>query len=87
MGTRHAASPRPPERLIDRVLLECGRVAVQHGSPRARDITPAEWLAILAEEVGEVAREVQTGDHARMIEELVQVAATALNMAEAARRT
>lgn len=41
-----------------------------------------EHLAVLAEEVGEVAKAMQDEDDARLLEELVQVGAVALRWAE-----
>lgn len=46
-----------------------------------RTLRPAEWLAILIEEVGEVARSLNDGDANELIErELIQVAAMAERM-------
>lgn len=51
-----------------------------------QDHTPTRWLAILTEEVGEVARAINENDLANYEEECVQVAAVALAMVECLRR-
>lgn len=45
------------------------------------DIGPGLWLAVLTEEVGEVARAMLEKDPRELKRELVQVAATAMQMA------
>lgn len=40
--------------------------------------TPMKWLAILTEEVGEVAKAILEGNHGEYRKELVQVAAVAV---------
>jgi NTP pyrophosphatase (non-canonical NTP hydrolase) len=47
-----------------------------------RDFTTHQWLAILMEEVGEVARAALSHDRDNWYEELIQVAAVAVQMAE-----
>lgn len=71
----------PTVTVIDQVLAERERQDARHGAPRERGITPHEWLAILVEEVGEVARDVH--EKRDPTAELVQVAAVALAMIEA----
>lgn len=44
--------------------------------------TPHEWLVILVEEVGEVARALCDGDIASYRKEIIEVAAVAVSMAE-----
>ncbi len=48
--------------------------------------SPAPWLSILTEEVGEVARAINEDDGAKYVEELIQVAAVAVAMIESYRR-
>lgn len=51
--------------------------------PMPRDLTPEEWLAILVEEVGEVAKAIVDGaSWAEYRRELIQVAAVAAAAAE-----
>ena len=67
------------ERERQEELKECGKFA----ATCADEIPAGEKLAILVEEVGEVAREVcERGARAELLEELVQVAAVAVAWAE-----
>jgi NTP pyrophosphatase (non-canonical NTP hydrolase) len=68
--------------LVD-VLMERVRQDDAHGAPRLRGYQNSEWLAVLVEEVGEVARAIQVGDMRNLREELVQVAAVAVAFVEA----
>jgi hypothetical protein len=73
------------ERAMMAVLNETVRQDLIHGADR--NITPAYWFAILGEEVGEVAREVQTADAVKFGVEVAQVAAVAVQMLEWLLRT
>jgi len=65
-----------------RVVEERARQDARFGRPAVRLESPAEWLVILVEEVGEVAVEVQGEDTGALVGELVQVAAVAIAFAE-----
>lgn len=54
-----------------------------HGPPEYRDITAAEWLTILVEEIGEVASAIQEDDFGNLQTELIQVAAVSSSFASA----
>jgi len=71
----------PTPGAIDAVLAERERQDAAHGAPGERGITLHEWLAILVEEVGEVAKDVHEGRDPTG--ELVQVAAVAIAVIEA----
>jgi NTP pyrophosphatase (non-canonical NTP hydrolase) len=49
------------------------------------DLGPETWLAVLVEEVGEVARDVLERRHDHLDQELAQVAAVAIRWMEARR--
>lgn len=79
------------EFLCRKVLLGdvlCERLS-QHWEWGEQSLSGPEWLAVLMEEVGEVAREVLRqrvvgdGDFCRLRSELVQVAAVAVQWVEA----
>jgi hypothetical protein len=63
--------------ILERVLTENERQFEKFG-PQF-DVSPSEWLAILGEEFGEVARALCEGDTENYKEELIQVAAVAVN--------
>lgn len=52
---------------------------------RGVDLGPETWLAVLVEEVGEVARDVLERRHDHLDQELAQVAAVAIRWMEARR--
>ena len=52
------------------------------GKATERDYTPEKWLAVLVEEVGEVAKSIQDGEVENLKEELTQVAAVAIAFLE-----
>ena len=52
------------------------------GKATERDYTPEKWLAVLVEEVGEVAKSIQDGSVENLKEELTQVAAVAIAFLE-----
>jgi NTP pyrophosphatase (non-canonical NTP hydrolase) len=54
-----------------------------HGAAPERGYTHGEWLSVLVEEVGEVAKAINDMDSFALCEELVQVAAVAVAMLEA----
>ena len=64
-------------------VVEILRQYVRWGLPTH---APERWLAILTEEVGEVARAALLGDDKAMAEEAIQVAAVAINIAIALRK-
>jgi hypothetical protein len=55
----------------------------EHGPPRERGYTWADWMVVLIEEVGEVAKAMQDGGVNDVRDEIVDVAAVALAMLEA----
>ncbi len=61
------------ERLRQQMLVELGRIPFHCAMP---DISGEAKLAVLVEEVGEVARALN--DRTELVEELIQVAAVAL---------
>lgn len=68
------------------------RTAIDHAKHEATStwgrglgLDPETWLAVLTEEVGEVARAVLTRDYPQMERELAQVAAVAERWMEAHR--
>jgi NTP pyrophosphatase (non-canonical NTP hydrolase) len=65
------------------VIAERARQDAEYGRPAKRGYTPEYWLAVLMEEVGEVAQDVQLGQRELMVAELIQVAAVAMAFAEA----
>jgi NTP pyrophosphatase (non-canonical NTP hydrolase) len=71
---------------LSAVQAEATRAYLRHGDhSMLGPITEHERLAILAEEVGEVAHELtydQDGDRDRLVKELIQVAAMALSWVE-----
>ena len=69
------------------IQAEATRAYLKHGkhSMVGPDYTPGERLAILMEEVGEVAHELtydQSGDRDKLVKELIQVAAMAASWVE-----
>jgi NTP pyrophosphatase (non-canonical NTP hydrolase) len=69
------------ERVIE-VLEERQRQDAIYGIASERGITYGEWLTILVEEVGEVAKAINDNDRGELRKELVQVAAVALAFLE-----
>ena len=79
--------------VLNEVLSERLRQDARRLPPSARNITNDQWLTILIEEVGEVARAIQEADgskerdflygNASLRTELIQVAAVAVAMIEA----
>ena len=75
------------ELTLDAIQLEATEAHAQHGdrSMLGEGYTPHERLAILMEEVGEVAHELtydQDGDRDKLVKELIQVAAMAATWVE-----
>jgi NTP pyrophosphatase (non-canonical NTP hydrolase) len=66
-----------------RVLAERQRQDALHGAAANRGYAPEAWLAVLVEEVGEVASAIQARDPSEMVAELLQVAAVAIATIEA----
>ena len=62
-------------------IMECYRQDEEWGLNRIQ--SALKWNAILTEETGEVAKEVNEEDRVKMRAELVQVAAVALNWIKA----
>ena len=69
--------PRGKVTAYQNVLEECFRQDKMWGANRA--LPPTVWLTILVEEVGEVARAIQTEPDESLKAELTQVAAVAIN--------
>ena len=69
--------------LITSVLEERTRQDDLWGEATERGYTRGEWLTILVEEVGEVAKALNDGDITQLKTELIQVAAVALAFSEA----
>lgn len=63
--------------IVEEVLLERTRQDEMFGA-MPRNLTPAAWLTILVEEIGEVARASIEGDSTGYPIELIQVAAVAI---------
>jgi NTP pyrophosphatase (non-canonical NTP hydrolase) len=62
---------------------ERARQDERFGVPKERDYTWADWMLVLMEEVGEVAKAIQDGTRDEIMEEVVDVSAVALAMLEA----
>ncbi|MDP3766692.1 MAG: MazG nucleotide pyrophosphohydrolase domain-containing protein [Dehalococcoidia bacterium] len=69
--------------LIQDVLDERARQDAKWGHPTERAISLGTWQVVLVEEVGEVSRAILHRDRDNLRDELIQVAAVALAMAEA----
>lgn len=69
----------PTDFVVSEVKIERARQNKKWGQ---QDLQPAAWLAVLGEEYGEVCRAVCEGDTKGYREELVQVAAVAVQMIE-----
>ena len=72
---------------LDAIQAEATRAHLKHGqnSMLGEQYSPHERLAILVEEVGEVAHELtydQDGDRVKLVKELIQVAAMAASWIE-----
>lgn len=89
--TAGPAAPEPRLVLSDMTLsaiqAEATRAYLKHGdhSMLGKHYTPGDRLAILMEEVGEVAHELtydQDGDRDKLVKELIQVAAMAASWVE-----
>jgi NTP pyrophosphatase (non-canonical NTP hydrolase) len=71
------------DRLISDIEKERGRQRAKFG---VQCHTPEAWLAILAEEVGEVAKAAIEGELLQYRKELIEVAAVAIAMASGVQR-
>lgn len=89
MGEQAVAAPNPAkmggtwrtEVLIEHLRAERKRQDAKWGAER--DLSDGEWLKIIVEELGEVAKaSLEREGHEARIEELVQVAAVALAWAD-----
>lgn len=70
--------PTRQERVLELIRIERKYQDEKWGKIEGRlNISNERWMTILAEEVGEVARQVQDGDANELLTELVQVAAVA----------
>lgn len=65
--------------VLDEVLHERKQQAVKWGE---QTHTPADWLTVLVEEVGEVSHAINEGDVLNYREELIQTAAVCVAMVE-----
>lgn len=71
-------------KIINLIQIERERQDNRWGTPQERRLPIGYWLAILIEEVGEVAKEiVEAGPRELLKRELVQVAAVAIAILEA----
>lgn len=66
------------EQIFQDIREERARQEAKWGSQR--NLSSEKWMTILMEEVGEVANAILEGDSVNYQEELVQVAAVAVNM-------
>ena len=72
------------ERLLRDIAAERTRQDTKFGAAAERGYSAAMWLSVLAEEVGEAAKEVNDAAvGSALLHELVQVAAVAVAFAEA----
>jgi hypothetical protein len=91
-GLRVSGTPASPRLALSEITLaaiqaEATRAVAMHGdhSMPGPHYTPGDRLAILMEEVGEVAHELtydQPGDRDKLVRELIQVAAMAASWVE-----
>ena len=65
------------------VRAERARQDARYGPAADRGYSPYQWLAVLTEEVGEVAKAINDCDTVNLQEELVHVAAVAIAFTEA----
>lgn len=68
---------------LRKVAEERARQDATFGVPKLRGYTHGDWMMVLVEEVGEVAKAMQDGTREELIEEVVDVCAVALAMLEA----
>jgi NTP pyrophosphatase (non-canonical NTP hydrolase) len=68
--------------ILTSIVRERERQDALWGKPNDRNYTHEQWLMVLVEEVGEVAKSIQDGEVENLKEELTQVAAVAIAFLE-----